>query len=114
MIEVLTSLSAQIQLIHFINDLHNFTGKEVQDKKQLMKKKKKEDHLQWIENASDETSARMTKMLRSRNCVFFFNIPSPQEFADEVFDPFLRYKNKCVTVFTYNLQRHAPGMQNYL
>lgn len=42
MIEVLTSLSAQIQLIHFINDLHNFTGKEVQDKKQPTKKKKKE------------------------------------------------------------------------
>jgi len=41
MIEVLTSLSAQIQLIHFINDLHNFTGKEVQDKKQPTKREKK-------------------------------------------------------------------------
>lgn len=38
---MLTSLSAQMQLIHFINDLHNFTGKEVQDKKQPAKKRRK-------------------------------------------------------------------------
>lgn len=41
MIEVLTPLSAQIQLIHFRNDLHNFTAKEVQDKKQPPQQKKK-------------------------------------------------------------------------
>lgn len=41
MIEGLTPLSAQTQLIHFINGLHNFTGKEVSDKKQPPKKRKK-------------------------------------------------------------------------
>lgn len=53
MIEGLTPLSAQTQLIHFINGLHNFTGKEVSDKKQPPKKKegkkkrqKEEVHLQ--------------------------------------------------------------------
>lgn len=63
MIEVLTSLSAQMQLIHFINDLHNFTGKEVQDKKQPTKKKKRKRRkitCTWMGSAADGTEVQQS------------------------------------------------------
>jgi len=60
MIEVLTSLSAQMQLIHFINDLHNFTGKEVQDKKQPTIKRRKITCM-WMGSAADGTEVQRSR-----------------------------------------------------
>lgn len=111
MIEVLTPLSAQIQLIHFRNDLHNFTAKEVQDKKQPPKRKKKERKrkitCKRMEKAPDETGVRRAKKL-SYNSVFLQS-PNLQELPDEILAPFLCSKNKHGTESTCRLKRMCPG-----
>lgn len=77
MIEVLTSLSAQIQLIHFINDLRNFTGKEVRDKKQPAKNNQERGTIscEWVENAAHEPEWPKTGTFR----VFLKSPESPHE-----------------------------------
>lgn len=97
MIEGLTPLSAQTQLIHFINGLHNFTGKEVSDKKQPPKKKKKKKKAKGGSSPARGEGRTRVRLVPERpesweTLNMWFG--SPQEIPDEGFDPFLCCEKK--------------------